>query len=129
MMMVAKKQKIVLLDDDEVLARLTVSELTKAGFSVVSAHDGEAGWTLIQAELPDLVLLDIVMPKLDGIGVLTKMKEDEKTKNIPVIMLTNLDDFEKVAQATQLGARSYLVKTDWKISDVIKKIGEFFSKP
>lgn len=122
------KKKIALLDDDEILARLTVGELTKAGFTVVRAPDGEAGWKLVKAELPDLVLLDVVMPKLDGIGVLKKMKEDEKTKNIPVVVLTNLDDIEKVAEAIQLGARSYLVKTDWKISDVIKKIEEFFPK-
>lgn len=121
------KKKIALLDDDEVLARLTVGELTKAGFAVAHASDGEKGWELVQKELPDLVLLDIVMPKLDGIGVLKKIKEDEKTKNIPVVMLTNLDDTEKVAEAMQLGARSYLVKTDWKISDVIKKIEEIFS--
>ncbi|OHA00794.1 MAG: hypothetical protein A3C07_01985 [Candidatus Sungbacteria bacterium RIFCSPHIGHO2_02_FULL_47_11] len=126
--MSANKKKIALLDDDEILARLTVGELTKAGFTVMHASDGEAGWKLIQAELPELVLLDIVMPKLDGIGVLKKIKEDEKTKNIPVVMLTNLDDTQKVAEAMQLGARSYLVKTDWKISDVIKKVEELFPK-
>ena len=122
------KKKILIIEDETILGELLMQRLGAEGCETVWAVDGKAGMEKMREVLPDLVLLDIVMPKLDGIGVLKKIKEDEKTKNIPVVMLTNLDDTQKVAEAMQLGARSYLVKTDWKISDVIKKVEELFPK-
>lgn len=118
------KKKIALIEDDRVLANAIHGELIDTGFDVVQAFDGEEGWKLIQSEKPDLVLLNIILPKIEGISVLKMIKEDNATKNIPVIILTVLSDTRKIADAVELGAEAYLVKGDQELKHVVEAVKE-----
>lgn len=102
--------KILLIDDDTSLRQLYKVELTNRKHIVVEAGDGEEGLGKVQSEKPDLILLDIMMPKLDGIATLTKIKADEALKKIPVVMLTNFGQENLVKQAFSQGAVDYLLK-------------------
>ncbi|HLD19691.1 MAG TPA: response regulator [Patescibacteria group bacterium] len=116
---------ILLAEDDELISQMYTTKLTHDGFKVVVAKDGEE--SIAQAEKGgiDLILLDIIMPKVDGFGVLEKLKKDEKTKNIPVVMLTNLGQDEDIEKGKALGAYDYLIKanlTPQQVSDKIKSV-------
>ena len=117
------ENKVILVVEDELsLARALVEKLFKEGFSVIEARNGEEGLQVALREHPDLILLDIVMPKMDGITMLTKLREDSWGKGARVVILTNLSDDLSVDKSIQYGAFDYLVKTDWKIEEVIEKI-------
>lgn len=116
-------KKILFIEDESALQR-AISEIVKNNkeFSMLSAMDGETGIRMAKAELPDIVLLDLILPKKDGFAILKDLKEDEKTANIPVIILTNLEGSRDVEHAIELGAHTYLVKTNYNISEVLEKI-------
>ena len=126
--MTDKKSKVILIEDEEMLSNMYEAKFIKEGFDIKKALDGETGLKLIQEENPDLVLLDIIMPKLDGFSVLRKIKEDPKNKNIPVILLTNLGQDEDVKKGNSLGASGYLVKANMTPSQVVDKVKEFLKK-
>ncbi len=117
-------KKILLIEDEEALQQTMAEYLTDEKFEVLGAMDGQIGLTLAQTKSPDLILLDIVLPKMDGFAVLEEIKKDEKTKNIPVILLTNLESMENIQRAFEKGAVAYLIKADFKLEDVVKKIKE-----
>ena len=117
-------KKILVIEDEETLRRAMTEFLTEEKFSVASAEDGEKGLAMAVSEKPDLILLDIILPKLDGYEVLAGIKKDEKTKNIPVILLTNLESVEDIQKAFERGATTYLIKSDYKLEDVAGKIRE-----
>jgi len=119
-----EKKKILIIEDDSVLQKALTEFLTAEGFETVSALDGEEGVKIGKEKKPDLVLLDIVLPKMDGYEVLKTMKADEGTKNIPIILLTNLGSVNDVEKALGLGATTYLIKADYKLEEVTKKIKE-----
>lgn len=118
------KKKILIIEDEAALQKALVEFLTLEDFEVLSASDGERGLEMAKQSLPDLVLLDIILPKKDGYEVLDEIKSDEKTKAIPVILLTNLESPGDVEKALSKGASSYLVKSDYKLEDVARKIRE-----
>lgn len=120
-------KKILVVEDEVTLHRALVDSLTQAGYETLSALDGEQGWDLVSKEIPDLVLLDIILPKLDGFEVLGKMKSEPKTASVPVIILTNLGDISDIQKALDLGANTYLVKADFHLEDVLKKIEQTLS--
>ena len=107
-----KKTKILIVEDEEILLTALSEELKQEGFEVAGAKDGVEGVEKVASEKPDLVLLDLVMPRLDGIGALKQMKENPATKDVPVVILTNLSDYDKVSDALSLGAMDYLVKAN-----------------
>ncbi|MCI0542565.1 response regulator [bacterium] len=117
-------KKILVIEDDRVLRRVVVDHLKSEGFQVLEADDGESGLELALAEHPDVTLLDVVMPKMDGMTVLEKLRQDEWGKNTRIIMLTNLSDAEKIAHAKEKGVSDYLVKADWDIESIIEKVKE-----
>jgi two-component system alkaline phosphatase synthesis response regulator PhoP len=117
-----KKIKILVVEDEEILLTALSEELKQEGFEVVGAKDGEEGVAKAASEKPDLVLLDLVMPKLDGIGALKQMKEGAETKDIPVVILTNLSDYDKISDALSLGAMDYLVKANYRLEELVTKI-------
>lgn len=115
--------KIILVVEDEApLLSALKSKLKDEGFSVDTATNGVEGLESIKKEKPDLVLLDILMPQMDGITMLKKMKEDSKTRDIPVIVLTNLYDAQKVSECIERGVYDYLVKVNWGIEEVMDLI-------
>ena len=117
-------EKIVFIEDERTLQKMLGEALEAAGFSVASANDGETGLALILQEMPDLVLLDLILPKLDGFSVLQTLKGDEKTKDIPVMVLTNLETAEDVEKVITLGATTYLVKANYDLPDIVAKVKE-----
>lgn len=119
-----KKRKLLLVEDDTFLAGIYVSKFDQAGFDTLLAIDGVTGLELAQKELPDVIILDILLPKMDGFEVLERLKADPKTKNIPVILLTNLSQQEDVERGLRLGAADYLIKAHFVIEDIIAKINK-----
>jgi len=89
---------------------------------MISALDGETGLRLVKSQKPDLILLDLILPKIHGFEVLKKLKEDKETKDIPVIVLTNLEGVGDVDKALGLGATTYLVKAQYSLEEVVEKI-------
>ena len=120
--------KILFVEDEPTLQKAVGEILGQEGFEVLAALDGEAGLELIKKEKPDLILLDLILPKKDGFAVLKEMKEDESLKDIPVIVLTNLEGMGDVEKAMSLGATTYLVKANYELDDVIKMIKENLKK-
>ncbi len=102
--------------------------LEKAGFEVFLAEDGEKGYNLAQ-NLPDLILLDIMLPKMNGIILLKKLKEENLTKNIPVMVLTNLGQEEIIKAAFDSGASGYFLKVSLNPNELVKKINLFLENP
>jgi DNA-binding response OmpR family regulator len=121
-------KKILFVEDEPTLQKAVGEILTQEGFEVLSALDGEEGSELIKKEKPNLVLLDLILPKKDGFEVLKEMKADKELKDIPVIVLTNLEGMGDVEKALSLSATTYLVKANYELEDVVKKIKETLKK-
>lgn len=117
----------MLVDDDQSLRQLYRLELANHQYEVIEAGDGEEGLIKIQSEKPDLVLLDIMMPKSDGLNTLTKIKSDETLKNTPVIMLTNFGQENLVQQAFNLGATDYLLKYKVTPAEMAAKVDQILA--
>ena len=115
-------KKILFVEDEEALQRAMGDALEKAGYKLIKALDGEIGVSAALKEQPDLILLDLILPKKNGFEVLGELKKDPATKNIPVIVLTNLEGSSDVERALSLGATTYLVKANYNLSDVLGKI-------
>lgn len=115
--------KTILFIEDESALQKTLGEfLTQEGYKVVPALDGELGLNLAKTNKPDLILLDLILPKLHGFEVLKKLKEEEETKKIPVIILTNLEELDDVDKAIELGATTYLVKSQYSLEEILVKV-------
>ncbi len=126
--MAEKQYNIVLIEDEEMLANMYETKFQNQGYKIRKALDGESGLKLIEEEVPDLILLDIIMPKLDGFSVLKRIREIPKIKNVPVIMLTNLGQDEDIKKGQSLGAVGYLVKANLTPAEVVAKVKDFLSK-
>lgn len=118
------KKKILIVEDDRSLQNALVETIRQEGYETASAFNGEEGLEKLEEFAPDLVLLDIILPKKDGYEVLEQLKKDEKTKNIPVLILTNLEEVDNVQKALDLGATTFMVKSDFSLKDVMGKIRE-----
>ena len=110
-----------------VLQKALESYLTAENFDVSCALDGETGVALAFSKKPDLILLDIVLPKKDGYQVLQEVKANSESKHIPIVLLTNLGSIADVEKALEMGATTYLVKADYKLEEVTEKIKEILS--
>lgn len=121
-------QKILFVEDESALQKSLGEILRQEGYEVISALDGEAGIKLAKSEIPDLILLDLILPKFHGLEVLKKLKKFDKTKNIPIIVLTNLGDMENIEKAIELGATTYLVKASYSLEEVLEKIKKTLNK-
>lgn len=115
-------KKIVLADDEQFITIAYRDGLSRAGFTVVVAHDGMEALDLVKRENPDLVLLDLVMPRLNGFDVLKEMKNDPLVSDIPVVILSNLSQDTDEAEARKMGARDFYVKSDLSLEELITKI-------
>ncbi|MFZ5559209.1 MAG: response regulator [Patescibacteria group bacterium] len=117
-------KKILFVEDEPSLQKAISEVLIQEGYKVLSASDGEEGLKITREEKPDLILLDLILPKKDGFEVLKELKADQELKDIPVIVLTNLEGVGDVEKALSLGAKTYLVKANYELEDVLKMVKE-----
>jgi len=115
-------KKILFIEDEAVMQKAVSEFLGAKGYNVVSALDGELGINMAKNSSPDLILLDIILPKKSGFDVLRDLKGDEKTRSIPVIVLTNLSQMGDVSQMMDMGITTYLVKSDQSLQDILRVI-------
>lgn len=122
------KIKILIIDDEPLVQKILIEELQGEGFYPISSLDGEDGLKKAVKEKPDMILLDIIMPKMDGISVLKKLKADKETKEIPIIILTNLREGATVDISQKSGVLDYLIKADYTLGELIAKIKKIMPK-
>jgi CheY-like chemotaxis protein len=115
-------KKILLIEDEEIMIGLLQKKLTKEGYDVSVARDGEKGLEAVKELDPDLILLDIVMPKMSGLEVLEEMSKDKKLRKVPVIVVSNSGQPVELDRAQKLGAKDWLVKTEFDPQEVIDKV-------
>lgn len=119
-----KNKRILVVEDEMSLLKALVTKLENFGYGVLQARDGVEGYEMALNEKPDLILLDIKIPKMDGVAMAKKLREDEWGKTAKIIILTNLSDSNEIKEALDAGVYEYLVKSDWKIEDIVKKVEE-----
>ena len=120
--------KILIVEDDKFLRELIARKLTAENYQISEAIDGEEGLKKIKEEKPDLVLLDLILPGIDGFEVLSRIKEDPSLASIPVIILSNLGQREDVERGMKLGAVDYLVKAHFTPNEIIEKVKQALTK-
>jgi len=119
-------QRILVVEDDRFLRKAAEAALRRQGFTVLVASDGEEGLRMARSELPDLVLLDLIMPGLQGFEVLKLLKEEATTSAIPVIILSNLGQDSDVKKAMEAGAVDYLVKANLALDTLVARVKTLF---
>jgi len=117
-----KSKKILIVEDEAALLYALKARLTVDGFSISTVDSGEKALEALKKEKPDLIVLDIILPKMDGYDFLKKIKKEKKYKDIPVVIMSNLNKKENIEKGLKLGAKDYLIKTEFKLDDFIKKI-------
>ena len=115
-------KKILFIEDESALQKTVGDTLRDAGLEVLSALDGEIGLRLAKDKSPDLIILDLVLPKANGFEVLKSLKEIKETSRIPVIVLTNLEAMEDIQKVLSLGATTYLVKANYTLAELVEKV-------
>lgn len=120
--------KILIIEDEDILVNVLKEKFEKENFDVSLARDGDEALVVAKKNKPDIILLDIILPKINGLEVLSFLKADKELNRIPVIILSNLDQVEKVKEALVLGAVDYLVKTEHPINEVIEKVNKYALK-
>lgn len=123
------KKKILIVDDDKIFVKILKDALVLSGkgnYDVFAAFDGEEGFTVAERERPDLVMIDILMPRLNGIEFLKKLRAQDWGKNTYAIMETGLQDFDKMSEVAALNVRGYFVKANYSIESIIHEVQEIF---
>ncbi|HEX9722609.1 MAG TPA: response regulator [Candidatus Paceibacterota bacterium] len=113
------KKTLLFIEDESVIHKTLSDVLEGEEYDIISALDGEIGLRMAKEKHPDLILLDLVMPKMNGFEVLEALKKEESTRDIPVIVLTNLEQMEDIQKAIDLGATTYLVKSNYNLNEVV----------
>jgi len=124
----ADKKKVLIIEDEKFLLEMYQMRLISADYEVLTAQDGKTGLHLAVEEKPDLIVLDIVMPEISGFEVLRMLKKDPDTKDIPVLVFSNLGQQEEIEKGLKLGADDYIVKTEVTPTQLIEKIDKMFGK-
>ena len=120
--------RIVVADDDRMFRKVAETTLRRQGYDVATASDGEEALQLIRSERPDIIVLDLIMPKLQGFDVLTILKQDTLTSAIPVIVLSSLTQEQDKQEALDLGAVAYFNKTTFSLSELVKQVENTLTK-
>lgn len=121
-MTIPQEKKILIVEDEAPLRQALFDKFSREGFQVMQAKNGEEGLIVSLEEHPDIILLDIIMPKVDGLAMLKRLRNDEWGKEIPVIILTNLNDAENVSKAMESGAYEFMVKSDCKLNELVNRV-------
>jgi len=123
-------KKILIIDDDRIFSKILRDGLTSGGggkYEVINAFDGEEGFEVALREKPDLIMLDVMMPKMNGIEFLRKLREEEWGKEMPVIMETQVSDIEKMSEGVELGVHGYIIKSDYSLDAIFQQVEEIFA--
>lgn len=115
-------KKILIIEDEEILADLLQKKLIQAGYSVLVAVDGVEGMKEVKKDIPDLILLDIIMPKMGGFEVMRELQKEKKFSKIPIIIISNSGQPVELDLAQKLGATDWLIKTDFDPQEVLNKV-------
>ena len=115
-------KKILLVEDEKIMINLLEKKLSQEGYDVTVAVNGEEGLKMMKELLPEVVLLDIIMPKMGGFEVMEEMKKDPKLKKIPVIIISNSGQPVELGRAKELGAKDWLIKTEFDPQEVVEKV-------
>ena len=118
---------ILIVEDEPSVINSLTDKLSIAGYSTITAENGEIALVKALDEKPDLILLDLILPKMDGLTFLKKLRGNPWGKYAKVIILTNLSDSEKIEEAQSRNVFDYLIKTDWSLDDVLNKVNEYLS--
>jgi len=116
------EKRILIIEDDKFLRELIIKKLNNEGYEAFGAVDGEEGLEKVKKENPDLILLDLILPGIDGFEVLSKIKEDVVLSSIPVIILSNLGQREEVEKGLKMGAVDYMIKAHFTPGEITEKI-------
>jgi DNA-binding response OmpR family regulator len=119
------KKKILFIEDDTLIIKLYTFRLKLENYQIISAEDGETGFKKFQNEQPDLVVLDLMLPKISGLDVLKKIRQQDK--KIPIIIYTVLSDAKRIKEAKESGATDYYIKADTNPQNLVKKINDFLN--
>ena len=120
--------KVIIVEDDQMMAGLLTEKLAKTGMDVKLVQDGESFFKEIEKNIPDIVLLDLILPGISGFDILAKIKSDDRTKTTPVIILSNLGSNDEIKKGIDMGADAYLIKSNVLIDEIIGKIEEVLKK-
>ncbi len=120
-----KQIKIMVIEDDKFLLKAYEIKFKQSNISAILAKDGATGLSLAEKESPSLIILDLMLPKMNGFEVLEKLKRSETLKNIPVIAVSNLGQKKDMDRAMELGAKEYLIKTNFSLDEIIEKIKKY----
>lgn len=120
-----QKKKVLIVEDDIFLSNIYSKKFSSEGYEVISAGDGKKGLNLAKQKKPDIVLLDLMLPSMDGFQVLEEIRKDEEIKDTPVILLTNINDQDGIKKGYDLGAKDYIIKTFFTPSEVVEKVRKF----
>lgn len=116
------KKTILIIEDDKFLQSLVAKKLIEAGFEVLVSSDSKEAMKVLENQKPDLIVLDIILPVMNGFEILSMLKKDDATKNIPVIILSNLGQKEEVEKAMALGAVDFMIKVNFTPEEILRKI-------
>jgi DNA-binding response OmpR family regulator len=119
----ANTKTVLIVEDEKSLAEPLKLKLKKAGYSVYHGKNGQEGLDLVAKVHPDIILLDLLMPVMDGAQMLKHLSEKPETKNIKVIILSNISDVDTASKVAGMGAMDYVVKSDWKLADIVARVG------
>ena len=121
-------KKILIVEDEKILAEMYRDKFILAGFEIILAGSAEEGHKFLLKEKPDLILLDILLPRENGITFLTKLRKNTETSSIPVVAFSNFDDPSAKKEVLSLGAKDYLIKTAYTPQEIIKKIKNYLNE-
>lgn len=125
--MTEAKKKILIVDDEESIRELFIETLSRQGFECVTAGNGLEGLRMFDLGTPDVILLDLRMPEMDGLTMLKELRKKETGANIPVIILSTVNDEKSVAEALQYGVSDFLEKSNWNTTELLQRIHEHLS--
>ena len=120
--------KILFIEDDPLIVKIYTTRLTADGYQVFSAENGEEGLKVAEKEIPDIIILDVMMPKIDGFGVLEKLRAHEQLKSKPVLVYSNLGQDEEIERAKKMGATEFIVKANLSPTEMVEKIKQYLIK-
>ncbi len=119
-----KTYHILIVEDDDLMRDELSHTFSENGYGVSTARNGDEALNIAFNKKPELIILDVLMPNTNGLDILRQLRSDDRGKNIPVLILSNVRDEASVAEAVELGGCDYLLKTDWSLEDVLKKVNE-----